>query len=127
MRGSRIKIHSKKSRPYIYCICVYIYTYTYTHTHTHDVKFLALLGAPYIYISRLRDKARRIFGCESHVIRRLWVAVRTTPRDGIVYTNHSAEMDRRLYIRKQQAVKDHQDGNVTRVSGMKTTSPPTRR
>jgi hypothetical protein len=36
MHGSRSKIPSKKSRPYIY------------------VKFLALLGAPYIYdISRL--------------------------------------------------------------------------
>jgi hypothetical protein len=38
MHGSRSKIPSNKSRPYIY-----------------DVKFLALLGAPYIYdISRLR-------------------------------------------------------------------------
>jgi hypothetical protein len=38
MHGSRSKIPSKKSRPY-----------------TYDVKFLALLGAPYIYdISRLR-------------------------------------------------------------------------
>jgi hypothetical protein len=38
MHGSRSKIPSKKSRPYIY-----------------DVKFLTLLGAPYIYdISRLR-------------------------------------------------------------------------
>jgi hypothetical protein len=38
MHGSRSKIPSKKSRPYI-----------------HEVKFLALLGAPYIYdISRLR-------------------------------------------------------------------------
>jgi hypothetical protein len=38
MHGSRIKISSKKSCPYMY-----------------DVKFLALLGAPYIYdISRLR-------------------------------------------------------------------------
>jgi hypothetical protein len=38
MHGSRSKIPSKKSRPYI---C--------------DVKFLALLGAPYMYdISRLR-------------------------------------------------------------------------
>jgi hypothetical protein len=38
MHGSRNKIPSKKSRPYIY-----------------DVKFLALLGASYIYdISRLR-------------------------------------------------------------------------
>jgi hypothetical protein len=41
MHGSRSKIPSKKSRPYIY------------------VKFLALLGAPYIYdISRLRVKMR---------------------------------------------------------------------
>jgi hypothetical protein len=42
MHGSRSKIPSKKSLPYIY-----------------DVKFLALLGAPYIYIyniSRLRVK-----------------------------------------------------------------------
>jgi hypothetical protein len=40
MHGSRSKIPSKKSRPYIY-----------------DVKFLALLGTPYIYdISRLRVK-----------------------------------------------------------------------
>jgi hypothetical protein len=40
MHGSRSKIPSKKSRPYIY-----------------DVKFLALLGAPYIHgISRLRVK-----------------------------------------------------------------------
>jgi hypothetical protein len=38
MHGSRSKIPSKKSRPYIY-----------------DVKFLAVLGAPYIYdSSRLR-------------------------------------------------------------------------
>jgi hypothetical protein len=41
MYGSRSKIPSKKFRPYIY-----------------DVKFLALLGAPYIYdISRLRVKS----------------------------------------------------------------------
>jgi hypothetical protein len=40
MHGSRSKIPSKKSRPYI-----------------HDVKFLALLRAPYIYdISKLRVK-----------------------------------------------------------------------
>jgi hypothetical protein len=42
MHGSRSKIPSKKSRPYIY-----------------DVKFLALLGASYIYdISRLRVKVK---------------------------------------------------------------------
>jgi hypothetical protein len=42
MHGSRSKIPSKKSLPYVY---IYIY----------DVKFLALLGAPYIYdINRLR-------------------------------------------------------------------------
>jgi hypothetical protein len=41
MHGSRSKISSKKSRVYIYI---------------YDVKFLALLGAPYIYISRLRVK-----------------------------------------------------------------------
>jgi hypothetical protein len=46
MRGSRSKIPSKKFRPYVY---IYIY----------DVKFLALLGAPYIYnISRLRVKEK---------------------------------------------------------------------
>jgi hypothetical protein len=40
MHGSRSKIPSKKSRPYIY-----------------DVKFLALLGAPYTYdIGRVRVK-----------------------------------------------------------------------
>jgi hypothetical protein len=39
MHGSRRKIHSKKSHPYIYI---------------YNVKFLALLGAPYIYDSRLR-------------------------------------------------------------------------
>jgi hypothetical protein len=44
MHGSRRKIPSKISRPYI-----------------HEVKFLALLRAPYIYdISRLRVKRR---GC----------------------------------------------------------------
>jgi hypothetical protein len=44
MHGSRSKILSKKSRPYIY-----------------DIKFLALLGAPYIYdISRLRVKHHSI-------------------------------------------------------------------
>jgi hypothetical protein len=42
MHGSRCKIPSKKSRPYTY------------------IKFLALLGAPYIYdISRLRVKVRK--------------------------------------------------------------------
>jgi hypothetical protein len=42
MHDSRSKIPSKKSRPYIYI---------------YDVKFLALLGAPYTYnISRLRVK-----------------------------------------------------------------------
>jgi hypothetical protein len=40
MHGSRSKLPSKKSRPYI-----------------HDVKFLTLIGAPYIYdISGLRVK-----------------------------------------------------------------------
>jgi hypothetical protein len=43
MHGSRSKILSKNSLPYIY-----------------DVKFLTLLGAPYIYdVSRLRVKATR--------------------------------------------------------------------
>jgi hypothetical protein len=46
MHGSRSKIPNKKSRPYIY---------------TYDVKFLALLGAPYIYdISRLRVKQEHL-------------------------------------------------------------------
>jgi hypothetical protein len=46
MHGSRSKIPSKKSSSYIY---IYIYIY--------DVKFLGLLGAPYIYdISGLRVK-----------------------------------------------------------------------
>jgi hypothetical protein len=44
MHGSRNKIPSKKSCPYVYI---------------YDVKFLALLGAPYIYdISRLRVKGK---------------------------------------------------------------------
>jgi hypothetical protein len=58
MHGSRSKIPSKKSRPYIY-----------------DVKFLALLGDPYIYIyiyiyiytndiSRLRVKPRVPYGAK---------------------------------------------------------------
>jgi hypothetical protein len=43
MHGSRSKIPSKKSHPYIY-----------------DIKFLDLLGAPYIYnISRVRVKMRK--------------------------------------------------------------------
>jgi hypothetical protein len=47
MHGSRSKISSKKSRPYI-----------------HYVKFLALLGGPYIYdISRLRVKALSAIPC----------------------------------------------------------------
>jgi hypothetical protein len=53
MHGSRRKISSKKSRPYIY-----------------DVKFLALLAAPYIYdISRLRVKLiSDIFGELDHYV-----------------------------------------------------------
>jgi hypothetical protein len=44
MHGSISKIPSKRSRPYIY-----------------DVKFLALIGAPYIYdISRLRVNITRM-------------------------------------------------------------------
>jgi hypothetical protein len=51
MHGSRSKIPSKISVPYIY---IYIYIY--------DVKCLALLGAPYIYdISRLRVKGLYMF------------------------------------------------------------------
>jgi hypothetical protein len=47
MHGSRSKIPSKKSLPYIY-----------------DVKFLALLGAAYIYdISRLSVKDEAKGGC----------------------------------------------------------------
>jgi hypothetical protein len=37
---------------------------------------------------------------------------------------HSAEMDRSFYIRPQQAVKDHQDGNVTWVSAMRPHALP---
>jgi hypothetical protein len=54
MHGSRSKIPSKKSRPYIY---IYIYT------HKYDDKFLALLGTIYIYIhdiSRLRFKGLKL-------------------------------------------------------------------
>jgi hypothetical protein len=48
MHSSRSKIPSKKSRPYIY-----------------DVKFQALLGAPYIYdISRLRVNDSIIINCD---------------------------------------------------------------
>jgi hypothetical protein len=48
MHGSRSKIPSKESRPYIY-----------------DVKFQALLGAPYIYdISRVRVKSYEIYVIE---------------------------------------------------------------
>jgi hypothetical protein len=48
IHGSRSKISSTKSRLYIY---IYIYIY--------DVKFLALIGAPYIYdVSRLRVNVR---------------------------------------------------------------------
>jgi hypothetical protein len=51
MHGSRSKIPSKKSRLYIYI---------------YDVKFLALLGAPYIYIyihdiSKLRVNVQQPF------------------------------------------------------------------
>jgi hypothetical protein len=47
MHGSRSKIPSKKSRPYIY------------------IKFLALLGAPYIHdISRLRVNLSQQVNCE---------------------------------------------------------------
>jgi hypothetical protein len=43
MHGSRSKIHGKKSRPYIY-----------------DVKFLASVGAPYIYdINGLRVNTKK--------------------------------------------------------------------
>jgi hypothetical protein len=47
MHGSRSKIPSKKSCPYIY-----------------DVKYLALVGAPYIYdIIRLRVKSMEASKC----------------------------------------------------------------
>jgi hypothetical protein len=62
MHGSRSKIPSKNSRPY-----------------TYDVKFLALLEAPYIYdISRLRVKLARqenLFGFVSYFIFILKVGV----------------------------------------------------
>jgi hypothetical protein len=62
MHGSRSKIPSKKSRPYIY-----------------DVKFLALLGAPYIYIyiyTHTHDISRlRV----THGTIRMWIG-RCTPR-----------------------------------------------
>src|SRR5215468_5717161 len=53
--GSRSKIPSKKSRPYIYIYDVKFltllgapYIYIYIYIYIYDVKFLALLGAPYI-------------------------------------------------------------------------------
>jgi hypothetical protein len=58
MHGSRSKILSKKSRPYIY-----------------DIKFLALLGTPYIYdISKLRVNVKQQHGelgsaIQSHIAR----------------------------------------------------------
>ena len=60
MHVSRSKISSTKSRPNIY---IYIY----------DVKFLALLGAPYIYdISRLRvNDIMRIVEVETYAVERV--------------------------------------------------------
>jgi hypothetical protein len=50
MHVSGIKIPRKKSHPY-----TYIHTYIHTYIQTYNIKFLALLGAPYIFnISRLR-------------------------------------------------------------------------
>jgi hypothetical protein len=47
MHSSRSKIPSKKSRPYIYDVkflallgAPYIYIYTHTHTHTHKISKL---------------------------------------------------------------------------------------
>jgi hypothetical protein len=55
MHGSRSKIPSKKSHPYKY-----------------NVKFLALLGAPYIYnISRLRVNSLYMFTCFEHFFAQL--------------------------------------------------------
>jgi hypothetical protein len=62
MHGSRSKIPSKKSRPYIY-----IYIYMCVCVCVCDVKFLALLGAPYIYdISRLRVKHKSTVSNKTH-------------------------------------------------------------
>jgi hypothetical protein len=58
--GSRSKIPGTKSRPYI-----------------HDVKFLALLGAPYIYdISRLRVNNLQYWGHVRNVVDTLSVSVK---------------------------------------------------
>jgi hypothetical protein len=54
MHGSRSKISSKKSRPYIYIYDVKFLA-VLGAPYIYDVKFLAVLGVPYIYdISRLR-------------------------------------------------------------------------
>jgi hypothetical protein len=59
MHGSRSKIPSKKYRPYIY-----------------DVKFLALLGTPYIYdISRLRVNVRFTSNNYIRILASLQIAV----------------------------------------------------
>jgi hypothetical protein len=65
MHGSRSKIPSKNSRPYMY-----------------DVKFLALLGAPYIYdISRLtyRQTLKRV-GCNFGPLASFQTCVSVDPR-----------------------------------------------
>jgi hypothetical protein len=69
MHGSRSKIPSKKSHPYIY---MYIYIY---------IKFLVLLGPPYIYIyiydiSRLKVKEQG-YNCASLISGRNMVSVLT--------------------------------------------------
>jgi hypothetical protein len=53
MHGSRSKFPSKISRLYIY---IYIYIY--------DVKFLALLGAPYIYKISVGDGLKKQNRCK---------------------------------------------------------------
>ena len=53
------------------------------------------------------------------------ISVCGSPCSGVVQTKHLSEMDRSFYSGSRQAEKDHQDGHVTSVSGMKTTcSPP---
>jgi hypothetical protein len=78
MHGSRSKIPSKKSRPYIY-----------------DVKFLALLGAPYIYdISRLRVKIKATcFNCtqsSTGLINHSHKCLFVRPEDDCVQLKHVA-------------------------------------
>jgi hypothetical protein len=62
MHGSRSKIPSKKFLPYIY-----------------EVKFLALLGAPYIYdISRLRVKMSVLKDSSYNALNTLLISIKTS-------------------------------------------------